>query len=271
MSGDLDCEALQAAFNRWNDAAIVCRGSAGPVWIISTPSLRPGGGLIDVTVETLGSGQLRVSDGGDTLERLELDGFEVSTAGVLSRLEDAAAASGLEVMDGQIVGFGDSDQAPWLAARVTSAVIQADALVTSLSGRRGKTFSTKVKDLLDERFTDVDRGAKLPTTRRPVTAHVTGTHSSAWLDAVSGTAKGERLSSLFASAWTYTHEPDISPWQKFAVLRSPGSDWSRSDLLEVADACVVVTWDHRRELPEVLASVVNEGAELLSARERVFA
>lgn len=91
-----------------------------------------------------------------------------------------------------------------------------------------------------------------------------------FLDAVGSTQSTRRIDELMAAGFRFHHERSVPAWQKLCVLREYGSQWSRRDLLDAAEDSLVVTWDHRHELNDVLDAILS-GEEFLQPSDRVLA
>lgn len=275
MNTHVDCQTIQLRLREWFEATVACRVAGDNLWLVSTPFLRPHRGIVQLLLEELPSGDIRISDGGDGLSQLELDGVDISLSSVTERIEEVADELDLTLTDGEVVGFTQPSGVGVLASRIAAALAQIDVVASQRPPSREPKFTTQLRSLLKEGLSDlaqVSTGrADLPASRRQVTASVEGSRESAYLDAVTGTGYGDRSKNLFGSAWKFSHEPELQPWQKVAVLKSYGSEWSRVDLFEAAESCFVVTWDHRNRISRLIQDVVNGGHQFPAQEDRVLA
>ena len=76
----VNCADANRAMSEWAAAARMCT-SAEQMLLVTTPTLRASGQLIQVAIETLVDGRVQVSDAAETVGLLEQAGYDPSTDG----------------------------------------------------------------------------------------------------------------------------------------------------------------------------------------------
>jgi hypothetical protein len=224
---------------------------------IVTPYLYPDHDLIEVFVRQLASGELAVSDLGETLRHLESVGVATLSnkkrAFQITKILDGLS---VEMRDGVIFRkVGPDDVGPAMLDVIAACKAIGD-LVYGTRAYEPATFDTEVADYLRDSAVDVEVdvpvvGASGSTYRIPIRAYIDD--NEALIATISPRTKGAirpQINSVFRM-WS---DIDHGAW-KFAVLNDTELEMPKSELVLLERVCKVERWGR----PDLLLSDLKNG------------
>jgi hypothetical protein len=246
----MDCEAIVRALLDDAGGAFICSPSGRPgVVLLGTPLLYH---MVQVTVESLEDGGVRVTDGALTMMRLDFEGAPVGGPAHHARALALARSYGLYLDDGALGIRSTAEQLAGAVWRVASAAVQLDAVSHEDVPTRSESFARKVEGWLEARtpYPTVKR-PELPGTDLQVDLMIETT-VPLYVQAATGTTRGERIKSIRSASWTFRMAGTIRPAQRLLVAKDPIEGLSSPELREITDVATLATWNRRDELLEYL-------------------
>lgn len=245
----MDCDAIVRALLEDAEQVFGCVPSGRPgVVLLSTPLLYHNGDLVQVTVEPLPGGEVRVTDGALTLMRLDFEGAPVSGPAHRGRALALARSYGLYLDEGALGTRATGDQVAGAVWRVASAAVQLDAISHEDIPTRSESFARKVESWLESQVSyPTVRRAELPGTSLQVDL-LLRTRVPLYLQAATGPSRGERVKSIRSAAWTFRMATMLRPAQRVVVAKDKIEGLTAPELREITDVATLATWSRRAEL-----------------------
>ncbi len=245
---------MKSVGEQWN----VVESSEDTCYLVS-PFSRPDGELIEIEVSVFPDGRIRISDMGDTLGYLHINGLAVSRATVDSarRLARRLAVSleryELEVFALDIEGVGERLHA------LLQAIINVNDLILRRRPIENLQFDTEVEAFLvgQRVIYDSDYQVKGETEPHRVRFHVDST-KKILIQPLS--AASESAAWSWAERWAYRFgdiKQSDPKWNTFAVLDNRGDRqaiWTPKATLPLTGFARVIPWTENTLLAQELAS-----------------
>ena len=227
--------------------------------LLVTPFRRPDGEMIQVEVQALADGGLRLSDAGDSIAYLHVNGLSV-TRGVRDDAKKLARRFGVSLdMYELAVEVGDGTE----LGEVMHGMIQASIAVTDMIQKRRPytrlRFADEVEAYLVGRRAVYDNEFRV---RGAVQDHVIRFHADSGKRVLIQPLSPAHEPSAFswAERWGWRFGDIMrgdSGWRPFAVLDDRGeraSIWSERTLVPLRQDATVVFWSDTAPLSEVLTA-----------------
>jgi hypothetical protein len=255
----VDCQEAVAAILADAQRIVGCvpSGRRG-VWLVTTTSAYSDHDLVQVTVEEAGGQAVRVTDGGLTVMRLEVNGAPWSGRARRDRMVTITRSFGVDLDEYFVIGATvPADELAGAVRRVASAAVQIDSLIHEDPVTRGRSFAD-----------DVSRWLRDRTTRTIVPeATVPGTHYVAmrvetvvpvFIKPVSGSTPTDRRRQAITATWEY-EDADLRPEQAVVMLKGGRPDFRAGDIDRMLRHATLATWQDRMALSAHLDGADREG------------
>ena len=223
-------------------------------WFLSTPFVKPDGEGIEIELQALPNGRISMTDMGDTLGYLYVNGLTLSQT-VIANARQIAKPHGVLLQRGQL----NVQVVPASIGAGVQSMIQTILAVTDLIQKRRPTsnvrFDDEVESLIIHRGIPYDVAFPVPGTRERHTVkfHV-NSDKNLLIQPVS--AAGEAPARSWAERWAYRFSDILrenSHWRPIVVLddrRTRSEAWSVHALTPVKE--YVLMWSQRRNLETLL-------------------
>jgi hypothetical protein len=233
--------------------------AVGDACLILTPFSRPDGGAVELEVQTLGGGQLQISDLGESIGYLYVNGLTVNTD-TLAEIRRHIRQYGVDLTDYELTARAKS---PADAGERFQAVIQAALRVTDMIQKRRPYQQLRFEDVVESYLVgnravyDKDFQVAGETLTHKVKFHV-DSGRRILLQPLSAT--NEQVAFSWAERWAYRFD-DIRrrdpAWNPYAVLddRDKKSEvWTSRTIRVLERDATVVHWVD----PQLLTRALTE-------------
>lgn len=223
---------------------------------IITPYLYPDNDLIEIFVEELPSGQVRVTDLTETLRHLHGRGFDVFESSKRKfMVETIASRTGVELIQGQLAKTGEIGQVGELIFDVIVAARGVSDLIYTSKSYEPATFVEEVEEFL--------RSNQIPVEPKIRLVGVSGKAYIIDLKITIGPPRFLHALSPIAAAglkpkidatvrmW-FDINHDLTPERKLTVLNDVDFQWKPYDLSILKRLSTVKYWTHKEDLLETI-------------------
>lgn len=247
------CEEVIGAYLAELQTDFECAQSAEG-WYLTTPFVRPDGEGIEIELQVLPDGNISITDMGDTLGYLYVNGMTLSRT-LITSVRQMAKPHGVILQRNQLSLQVDQDS---IGIGVHD-LIQATLRITDLIQKRRPTsrvvFDVEVESLIINSGVTYDVEFEVPGTkeRHTVKFHV-NSGKNLLIHPISAATAGPARS--WAERWSYRFNDILennSNWRPVVVLDDRGarSDaWSSHALTPIREYAVM--WSNRNELESIL-------------------
>ena len=223
-------------------------------WFLATPFIRPDGEGVEVEVQVLPDGQISITDMGDTLGYLYVNGLTLSQA-LIAAARQIAKTHGVSLQRNQL----NVQVSPDSIGAGVHGLIQASLSVTDLIQKRRPTsnvrFDDEVESLIIHKGIPYDVGFAVSGNRERhmIKFHVNSSRNLL-IQPVSAAREGPARS--WAERWAYRFSDMLGKdtnWRPVVVLddrRARSEAWSAHALTPVEEYAVM--WSQRNELELLL-------------------
>jgi len=227
--------------------------------LLVTPFMRPDGEMIQIEVQTLPDGALRLSDAGDSVAYLHVNGLSV-TRGVQDDARKLARRFGV-LLDAYELAVDIGDPANW--GEAMHGIVQASIAVTDMIQKRRPytrlRFDDEVEAYLVGRRAVYDNGFRVRGAKQE---HIVRFHADTGRRMlIQPLSPVTELAAFgWAERWGWRFG-DIkrgdTGWRPFAVLDDRGDRaniWSERTLVPLQQDATVVFWSDQAPLSQALAA-----------------
>lgn len=233
--------------------------------ILTTTSLYSDRDHVQVIVEDLGP-QVRVSDGGLTLMRLDMHGAPIHTKGHQQRMERIMSAYGVRLLNDVIETMVDPNHLSSAVASVSSAAVQVDTLIHE-DPRERQTFASQVESWLHDRTDYSITKAKIPGHSYPVLR--VDTRHNVFVAPVAGGKT--RVQAIQVAGWRMEAGESLTPAQRVMLLHGRVDQYPSEEIERILGFATVASWPERPLLLDHLRGADREEWQperrLLTAQE----
>jgi hypothetical protein len=225
---------------------------------IVTPYLYPDNDLIEIFIEELPSGQIRVTDLTETLRHLHASGFDVFESPKRKfMVETIASRTGVELFQGQLVKTGEVSQLGDLMFDVIVTARGVSDLIYTSKTFEPATFSEEVEAFLKSNQIPVESKVRL--------AGVSGKYYTVnfkvtivaprFIQALSPVAAAGLKPKVDAAVrmWVDVNH-ELTREQKVTVLNDVDFEWKSYDVNILKSLSVISYWTRKDDLLEILRS-----------------
>lgn len=255
----MDCREAVAAILADAERTVGCQPSGrSGAWLVTTTGHYSDDDLVQVVIEQAGE-SVRVSDGGLSVMRLELNGAPWSGTARRERMVTIARSFGVDLDEQYVLGDTVAPDGVAVAVRrVVSAAIQIDALIHDDPVQRSRNFSDQVSDWLRQRTTrDLIPDAPVPGTTYTATFKV-ATVLPVFIQAVGGSTPADRRRQAVTAGWEY-EASDLRPEQAVVLLKGGRAEFPTADIQRLTEFATLATWDDRVALSAHIESADRDG------------
>jgi hypothetical protein len=228
---------------------------------IITPYLYPDNDLIEIFVEELPSGQIRVTDLAETLRHLHSRGFDVFESPKRKfMVETIASRTGVEIFQGQLVKIGDVSQLGTILFDVIVTARGVSDLIYTSKTFEPATFLEEVEGFLKNSQIPVEPRVKLlGISGRSYTIHFRVTIGRPrFLQTLSPVAVAGLKPKVDATVrmWVdINHE--LTPEQKVTILNDVDFEWRPYDINILGRLSTVKYWTRKEDLLTTLRTPIR--------------
>ncbi len=249
------CEEVITAYLAELQTDFECSQSADG-WFLTTPFVRPDGEGIEIELQVLPEGNINITDMGDTLGYLYVNGLTLSRT-LIASVRQLAKPHGVALQRNQLSLQVDQDS----IGMGVHDLIQATLRITDLIQKRRPTsrvvFDIEVESLIINSGVTYDVEFEVPGSREKHTVKFrVNSGKNLLIHPISAATAGPARS--WAERWSYRFsdiQGENSNWRPVVVLDDRGarSDaWNSHALTPVKEYAVM--WSNRIELESILAS-----------------
>lgn len=228
---------------------------------IITPYLYPDNDLIEIFVEELPSGQIRVTDLAETLRHLHARGFDVFESPKRRfMMETIASRAGVDIFRGQLTKTGDISQVGDLLLDVIITARGVSDLIYTSKTFEPAAFLEEVEDFLRINELPVEPKVKLVgMSGRSYTVHFRVTIGlPRFLQALSPVAVAGLKPKVDATVrmWVDCNH-DLTPERKVTILNDVDFEWRLYDINILERLSTVKYWTRRQDLLKLLRTPLS--------------
>lgn len=233
---------------------------------IITPYLYPDNDLIEIFVEELPSGQIRVTDLAETLRHLHARGFDVfESAKRKFMVETIASRASVEISQGQLAKIGNVSQLGDLLFDVIVTARGVSDLIYTSKTFEPATFLEEVEGFLKDNHIPVEPKVKLfGISGRSYLIHFkVAVDFPRFLQALSPAAVAGLKPKVDATVrmW-FDINHDLTPEQKVTILNDVDFEWKPYDLSILKRLSTVKYWTQKEDLLRTLRSPLQRKPQI---------
>ena len=228
---------------------------------IITPYLYPDNDLIEIFVEELPSGQIKVTDLAETLRHLHARGFDVFESPKRKfMVETIASRIGVDIFHGQLTKAGDISQIGDLLFDIIVTARGVSDLIYTSKTFEPATFLEEVEEFLKVNQLPVEPKAKLiGMSGKSYIVHFKITvHPPRFLQALSPLAAAGLKPKVDATVrmW-FDCNHDLTPEHKVTILNDVDFEWKPYDIRILEHLSTVQYWTRKQDLLRVLRTPLS--------------
>jgi hypothetical protein len=211
-----------------------------------------------------------VSDGGETVARLDLAGVNVETGRARELWARLLRAHQLEFANGRLRQEGSIEETGWLAENMANALPNIDAirLIAPPSPKPG--FNEQLVTFLEAEFESVEEQPQLAgrsgIVYRP-TASARGDDDPVFIQAVSGGRSQTRQRAVEHAFTMFSDVNGSLPTEQKLVVLAGGTAWKSQHVELLSEVAYVASWDSRETL---VAHIRTPGQEVPGTNKRLL-
>jgi len=231
------------------------------------------GDTVEVVVRVSGP-DITVTDGGETLARLDLAGVNVESGRARQLWRSLIRAHELETSEGRLLLHGPADHAGELVSLMAEAMINLDGLRLLAPAPRQPKFAEKVVTFLQAEFEYVEehpelRGRSGSTYR--LTAAAGREDRPVYIQALAGSTPQQRIRAVEHGFTVFSDvDGSLTPEQKLIVLDGTTERWTQGKLILLSQVGYVGSWAARDRLIRFIrAEAVPSNRLLLDEAEQL--
>lgn len=210
-----------------------------------------------------------LSDGGETLSRLQADGFDAEDGVHAAMLRDLLHEYRVAFSDGVVTATAAVQNAPHVLSRMADALLGLDALrvLAPPVVKRPRTFARAVEDYLREQFSDdaVQPNKTVTFDGQMVRPSftVTAKRGPIYVQAAATTSGLQGYEHAFFT-FSMAAQAEVPFEQRLAILGGTRKSWAPSRLSVLAERANVALWEESgRELDAFLSGVKTKSGLLI--------
>lgn len=259
----MNCAELISSHLGHLEDGFVCQPRPDGTAVIVTPYRLPDGDLIELMVEEGATGNVVVSDFGETLAMLAVQGFDVHASEKRKwLLERAARLTEVILAEGELRKQGAPDEVGSLVLDVAAAARGVADLIYLHRSQEPRDFDSRAVEFMADHAAEVQPRVSITGEsghRYRVTARVLRADKKPLLiSALSPRGKGQIKGSVDRTIRQWVDiNGAIARAQKISFLNDVGMEWKDSDVRLLSRFSVVSTWNTRHALEPVLAGATD--------------
>ena len=274
----MNCGELVSSYLRHVEDGFVCQARPDGSAVVVTPYRMPDGDLIELLVERGTGGGVVVSDLGETIAMLAVQGFDPHASEKRKwLLERASRLADVTLNEGELRKQGPSENVGSLILDVAAAARGVADLIYLHRSQEPRDFDARVVEFVSDHAAEVlprapIKGESGHTYR--VTAKVLRVDRKPLLvSALSPRGQGQIKASVDRTIRQWVDiDGAFERAQKISFLNDTGVDWKQSDLNLLGRFSMISTWKTRHDLEPVLAGIEDaidrrESGSLLDSTE----
>jgi hypothetical protein len=267
------CTELVSSVLAEDSAEWHCRSVDEQTVHLVTPRYYADGDAVELLVRTLGD-ELVVSDGGDTLARLEMSGISLEAGRLREAWRSMLRAHALQYAHGRVLLRGPAEEAPWLLRAMIDALMQLDGLRLLAPSPREAPFADQLVTFLQAEFPKVEphpelRGRSGSTYR--LTAAAGADERLVYVQAIAGNSKQARRAAVEHAFTTFSDVNGTLPKdRKLVVFRGDVESWSPERLRLLAGVAYVGSWEARERVTGFIWGGKPDSPLLLDSDEQLW-
>ena len=256
----LDCQQAIEGYVTSLREGFSCVGTEGRLRI-TTPYLYPDNDLIEIFVEELPSGQIRVTDLAETLRHLHARGFDVFESPKRKfMVETIASRTGVDIFRGQLTKTGDISQIGDILFDVIVTARGVSDLIYTSKTFEPATFLEEVEEFLKVSQLPVEPKVKLiGMSGKPYVVHFKVTIGfPRFLQALSPVAAAGLKPKVDATVrmWVDCNH-DLTPECKVTILNDVDFEWRPYDINILKRLSTICYWTRKQELISLLKTPLS--------------
>jgi len=257
---NVTCEEVIAAFLRIAEEGFAC-DRVGQRLRIVTPYFYPDNDLIEVFIEDIGEGSVRVTDMAETLRHLDARGFDVSSSPKRRfMVQTIASRAAVDFDRGRLSKIGPVSALGNLMIDVVVTARGVSDLIYTSRTFEPATFVEEVEDYLKHQEVEFERGAPLMgiSGKRYRVEFKVSAPEIRYIHTISPAAIQGMKSKVDATVrmWVDCNHTLTTP-HKVTVLNDVDFQWREYDVAILQRYSVVQYWSRREELPSLLMTRVQ--------------
>lgn len=240
--------------------------------LITTSHQLSDGDHVEVIVQSDGT-KVTVTDGGETLTRLDTAGVNVKSGRARNVWRSLVRSHEIDVQRGRLTLEGEESDTAWLIERMANAMTNLDGLRVLAPPPSAPRFAEKLVTFLQAEFEFVQEQPELRgrsgTPFKLTAAASTEPHARpTYLYAVAGSSQQTRQRAIEHS---YTMFSDINgaldQRQKMAVLSDNAQEWREEHIRLLSTVGYVASWESRDRVIDFIRRPSKADSHLLLSRD----
>jgi len=211
--------------------------------------------------------EVTVSDGGETLARLDLAGVNIETGRARQMWQSLIRAHGLEFADGRLLVHGAAEEVGTLVVLMTEAMINLDGLRLLAPAPKQPPFAERLVTFLQAEFESVEERPELrgrSGSSYRLTAAVGREDRPVYVQALAGNTQPARIRAVEHGFTVFSDvNGSLAPQQKLIVLDGTVEQWTPGRLALLEQVAYVGSWNARDRLVGFIGADAPPGSRLL--------
>ena len=244
----MECRELVERYIETLKEGFKCIASTNRLRVV-TPYVYPDNDLIEIFIEDLSNGRVKVTDLGETFRHLHSQGFDISSSPKRRFLtETIASRVEVELKGGQLSKTGPAAQVGNMMLDLMVATKGIADLIYTSKTYEPATFFEEVKEFLEENHFQVEPRVKITgssSKRYSADFHILNGHES-YLQALSP-RQVQGLKGKVDATFRMWSDFD-SAVQKLSLLNDIDFEWKEPDVVLLGRVSKVTYWSRKDEL-----------------------
>lgn len=269
MSGckELVSSVLADEASEWS-----CRAVDAATAQLIAPRYYADGDAVELLVKTLGD-ELVVSDGGETLARLEMAGVNIASGRARETWISLLRAHRVDYSDGRVLLRGHVDDAGWLVRSMVDALANLDGLRVLAPSPREMRFAGRLTTFLQAEFPIVKERPELrgqSGSLYRLTAEAGTEKRTVYVQAMAGNSAQARRTAVEHTFTTFADVNGTVPQdRKLVVFSGEATEWPPERLRLLTTVAFVGSWKARDRVTQFIWGHVPEGRIILKSGEQL--
>jgi hypothetical protein len=260
------CDETLAAVLEHLSGEWSCRSLGGGGLLIIGTAHYSDGDSVELLAQ-VANNEITLSDGGETLARLELAGVNVETGRARQIWSALMRAHGVESAHGRVLLRGPAADGGALIAAMSDALVNLDGLRLMAPSSRTPRFSERLVSFLQAEFEYVVEHPELrgrSGSSYRVTAAAGSADRPVYIQALAGSSQPARVRAA-EHGFVLSSDVDgaVLPQQKLIVLDQPVEQWHPSRLKLLSQVAYIGSWRARERLVGFIQATTAPGSKLL--------
>lgn len=260
------CEALLDRYLAEVQRDLRCFDTGDGRMLVDTPYLYQDGDVIQVVVESLSGGLVRIGDEGAVLSRLELSGLDPTKGRAFREMQASLRAYRVVLAGDELRIEGPESALANMFLRLIGALRAVDGLSILRPEPTSVRFDRRVITFLQSQFENVEehpRRTGLSGSRYKLTASVTRRGSGVLIQSAAGGHSQTGRRSVEHAFRVFSDINGSVPKDQKLVLLSADASWPQEDLVLLSGIAYVGGWNDRDRVIAFLRGEVVPDKPLL--------